>query len=219
VPGAARGRYVSVSWAQPWSERRVCRAWMAGGDPGSLSDINRYKGMMAWGRARPVGAASSPRWGLRAGATAGEVAPATPGMGEAGPPLERRPKAMPPGVSFAATKALSALPQLVRSMAFLALDSGIPDRMKRSAAKLQGRHSGRMPESSGMDGTLTASTEVPRQSPLSMVPCFVGLRRSPAGSLGPGCRRPLPVRAELRGLGVGRASGRPGIPGRPEGQN
>ena len=58
--------------------------------------------------------------------------------------------------------AVSAIPQLVRGIPALALGSGIPARMTRQAAKLSGRHSGRMPESRAMDGNLTASAEVRR---------------------------------------------------------
>jgi predicted RNase H-like HicB family nuclease len=47
----------------------------------------------------------------------------------------------------ASAKSMSAIPQLVRGIPALALGPGIPARMIRQAAKLSGRHSGRMPES------------------------------------------------------------------------
>jgi hypothetical protein len=59
-------------------------------------------------------------------------------------------------LAAALTEAISAMPQLVRSLAALALGPGITARGMRQAAKLQGRHSGRVPESSAMDGNLTA---------------------------------------------------------------
>jgi hypothetical protein len=56
--------------------------------------------------------------------------------------------------------AISAVPQLIRSIPSLVLGPGIPVRLTRQAAKVQGRRSGRTPESSAMDGNLTASAQV-----------------------------------------------------------